>query len=89
VFLPTEGANERFGNKAPVENPRASIASLNIAENQLFENKFNRDVNDNRLDFSAADPMRQQQFKSTAWKQGDDQKILPLWMQKKMKTQKN
>ena len=88
VFLPTEGANERFGNKAPVENPRASIASLNIAEKQLYENKFNRDVNDSRkLEFSAADPMRQQQFKPAGWKQGDDPQMLPLWMQKKMKQQ--
>ena len=42
--LATEGKADRFGTKSAVENPYSSASALNIATDQLAENRFNRDV---------------------------------------------
>lgn len=95
TFLPaSQGDDDRFGTKSNVNNPWGNPASLQIANNQLADNKFNRDVtNTINLDYDAGQPMKQQNFKPTAWvpNNADDMKMLPLWkrqtLQKAQKAQ--
>jgi hypothetical protein len=86
-----EGVDDRFGTKSRVENPYATPGSLNIASNQLADNRINRDVaRPEALEFSAGDPMAQQRFKPTAWtpNNADDISNLPLWKQQQLKKKK-
>lgn len=75
----TDGKADRFGTKSAVENPYSSASALNIATDQLAENRFNRDVS--RADVlstvnDAGRPFAQQTFKPRAWSPGD---VTPLW----------
>jgi hypothetical protein len=83
----TEGEDDRFGTKSRVENPYGTPGFLNIAANQLADNRINRDVaKPEALQFSAADPAQQQRFKPQAWvpsPAGEDS-VLPLWKQKQL-----
>ncbi|AGE52836.1 hypothetical protein PBCVCZ2_364L [Paramecium bursaria Chlorella virus CZ-2] len=88
-----EGEDDRFGTKSRVENPWGTPGSLNIASNQLADNRINRDVaRPQALEFSAGDPMNQQRFKPTAWSPNnagnDDVSKLPLWKQQQLKKKK-
>jgi hypothetical protein len=84
IHLPTDGGNDRHGNKTVSENPWGTMGSLNIAERQLSDNKFNRDITKDV--YVPEMPFSQQHVKPTAWKQEDDeQRLMPLWYRKKMK----
>jgi hypothetical protein len=86
-----EGEDDRFGTKSRVENPWGTPGSLNIATNQLSDNRINRDVaKPEALEFSAGDPMPQQRFKPTAWHQSQvaSDNVLPMWKQKKQMQKK-
>lgn len=83
------GEDDRFGTKSRVENPWGSAMSLNIASQQLANNKINRDISKpDALEYDAANPMNQQRFRPVPWIQADQNSILPLWKQKKNQTKK-
>jgi hypothetical protein len=82
-----EGKDDRFGTKSRVENPWGSPGSLNIATNQLADNRINRDVaKPDALEFSAGQLAKQQRFKPTSWypSASENENVLPLWKQKKL-----
>jgi hypothetical protein len=83
---PAQGDNERFGTKSRVENPWGTPGSLNIASQQLADNKINQDIaKPSALEFDAAVPASQQRFRPAPW---SSQEVVPLWMQKKQQQSK-
>jgi hypothetical protein len=81
------GDNDRFGTKSRVQNPWGTPGSLNIASQQLANNKINRDVAaPEALEFDAANPANQQRFRPTPWTPAtqNTNTVVPLWKQKKM-----
>lgn len=87
--IAAEGKDDRFGTKSIVENPWGTPGSLNIAENQLANNKINRDVSKpDVLDFDPGQPMPQQRFKPSPWEpKTTSQNLLPMWKQQALKKQ--
>jgi len=77
--IATEGKADRFGTKSTVENPYSSTSALNIATNQLTENRFNRDIARPDALSTTSDagrPFAQQNLKPRAWSPGD---VTPMW----------
>jgi hypothetical protein len=76
------GDNERFGTKSRVENPWGTPGSLNLASQQLADNKINRDISKpTALEFDAAVPAAQQRFRPAPWVSKSPASVLPLWKQ--------
>jgi hypothetical protein len=76
------GDNDRFGTKSRVENPWGTAASLNIASEQLSDNKINHDIaKPEALQYDAANPAAQQRFRPVPWMSGS---VTPLWKQQKL-----